>query len=53
MPLKALFLVRNKLTTLLVFEQSSVARNGQLGEFVNIILFPLYIKLQDLVMLYA
>ena len=25
---------RNKLTTLLVFEQSSLARNGQLEEFV-------------------
>ena len=27
---------RNKLTTFLVFEQSSLARNGQLDECVNI-----------------
>ena len=27
---------RNKLTTLLVFEQSSLARNGQLEEFIYI-----------------
>ena len=29
-------ILRNKLTTLLVFEQSSVVRNGQLEEFVHI-----------------
>ena len=47
------------MTTPLVFEQSSLARNGQLEEFVHlfcevgVLIFTLYIKLPDLVMLYA
>ena len=47
----------NKITTILVFDSSSLARNGQLDEFVYIIcqvsvqVFTLYIKRPDLVML--